>query len=462
MDRAGGHPPVEALFNPAELRAPLNGAMSPRWLRMVESGIGLERDWIERAGGPDRRQAFGTARAIRQELDPDPHEIVRSLITVDMPAAMRAAIADWLRARQEGVWQQVARTTHARLSATLAAGLKAGDSTTALRDRVKAALTRYADAEARRVARTEATAAMNLGEDLARAEAGIQWKEWIATIDSRTRGADPKKKSRFNHYAAHGQKVSQTGLFIVSGQKLKFPGDSSRGASAGNLVNCRCASVAAFDPPAAQPVSYPASPKAIPIPPVPEISHVGETSADFRKMVESTIKALPAKVLTGIRSAGITVRTGEFLTDAAPLLKSAKVPKQLREWNNIEGVFTSGKFPQVAVAEKYTLSDTTRASDRIDGVTRHEFGHAADCAFGLRSRRLLRTAFASDLERLPSDQEGSRLKKRLDYFLIISEAIAEGFAIINGGGAAPWIEEDFRRAFPRTIAALARIFAEVE
>jgi len=28
--------------------------------------------------------------------------------------------------------------------------------------------------------------------------------------------------------------------FIVSGEPLMFPGDGSKGASPGNLINCRC------------------------------------------------------------------------------------------------------------------------------------------------------------------------------------------------------------------------------
>lgn len=253
MERAGGHPPVEALFRPVELQRPFNRAMTNRWLRMTEVGIAFERSWIESASGESAKQRADRLRSVFQDASIDPDEYVRSMTLIEMPAAMRTAVADWLRNRQVGVWNWVAASTHSRLQQALAEGLKDGDTTDQLQKRVKASLKSYSNVQARRIARTEATGGMNFGEHLARLEARIEWKEWVATIDMRTRGADPKRKSRFNHYAAHGQKVANLATFVVSGEKLKYPGDSSQGASAGNLTNCRCAGVSAFDPPRAQP-----------------------------------------------------------------------------------------------------------------------------------------------------------------------------------------------------------------
>jgi hypothetical protein len=44
----------------------------------------------------------------------------------------------------------------------------------------------------------------------------------------------------YNHQEANGQKVGVNDPFIVSGQLLMYPGDSSLGASIGNTINCRC------------------------------------------------------------------------------------------------------------------------------------------------------------------------------------------------------------------------------
>lgn len=56
-------------------------------------------------------------------------------------------------------------------------------------------------------------------------------KEWSATIDNVTRPM---------HILAEGMQVDMEDVFVVGGENLLFPGDGSNGASAGNIVNCRC------------------------------------------------------------------------------------------------------------------------------------------------------------------------------------------------------------------------------
>lgn len=86
-----------------------------------------------------------------------------------------------------------------------------------------------------RAARTAVTRAENAGrqdaaEDLEKRGVILE-KEWIATLDGRTRHA---------HRRADGQTVENSEPFIVGGEKLMFPGDDSMGASGWNLYNCRC------------------------------------------------------------------------------------------------------------------------------------------------------------------------------------------------------------------------------
>jgi len=59
-------------------------------------------------------------------------------------------------------------------------------------------------------------------------------KEWAAVGDERVRPA---------HIAADGQTVRIEQVFTVDNESLRFPGDTSLGASIGNVVNCRCAQV---------------------------------------------------------------------------------------------------------------------------------------------------------------------------------------------------------------------------
>lgn len=62
--------------------------------------------------------------------------------------------------------------------------------------------------------------------------------QWITARDSRVRS--PATGSKFDHQKADGQVRKVGKPFRVSGEKLLFPGDRSLGASAGNIVNCRC------------------------------------------------------------------------------------------------------------------------------------------------------------------------------------------------------------------------------
>ena len=86
--------------------------------------------------------------------------------------------------------------------------------------------------QALRIARTETTFAMNRAKLISGEVSGLTMeKYWIAKIDSRTRDI---------HAYMNGKKVGQNELFDVGGEKMLHPGDRMNGASASNLVNCRC------------------------------------------------------------------------------------------------------------------------------------------------------------------------------------------------------------------------------
>lgn len=48
---------------------------------------------------------------------------------------------------------------------------------------------------------------------------------------------------RVSHVAANGQSQTGNTTFTVGGENLRYPGDSTLGASAGNVINCRCAAI---------------------------------------------------------------------------------------------------------------------------------------------------------------------------------------------------------------------------
>ncbi len=59
-------------------------------------------------------------------------------------------------------------------------------------------------------------------------------KNWLSRLD---------KSVRLSHLIAHSQKKDVDEPFIVQGQKLMFPTDTTLGASLSNIIRCRCISL---------------------------------------------------------------------------------------------------------------------------------------------------------------------------------------------------------------------------
>jgi len=86
---------------------------------------------------------------------------------------------------------------------------------------------------ARRISRTESTAAWNSGALAALAAEGRTHKKWLAHV----KGAN-SERTRESHRLANGQVVPLGRPFRVGGSLLMMPGDPS--APAHEVVNCRC------------------------------------------------------------------------------------------------------------------------------------------------------------------------------------------------------------------------------
>lgn len=92
-----------------------------------------------------------------------------------------------------------------------------------------------------RTARTAVTSAQNAGRqavyDKAKSMGLNLQKEWLATLDGRT---------RHDHGMADGQRVPLDGKFTVGGHKMKYPGDMS--APGWLVYNCRCTTITVEPP----------------------------------------------------------------------------------------------------------------------------------------------------------------------------------------------------------------------
>ena len=100
--------------------------------------------------------------------------------------------------------------------------------------------------QAERIVRTEATAAANQGIMQSATDIfpkGSLMKEWISSSDSRTRRFSKGDKADHAQMASHPP-IPYDELFQVptraGAQRMFRPADSSHGASAYNVINCRC------------------------------------------------------------------------------------------------------------------------------------------------------------------------------------------------------------------------------
>ncbi len=133
----------------------------------------------------------------------------------------------------------VSDTTKQAIREVVAEGIREGHTMHDIARSIRAAYGAFSGYRAERIARTEVVGASNAGSQMAAQVTGLVLnKEWISTRDERTRGADPKDE--FDHVSVDGQVQPMGQPYVVSGEELQFPGDGQSGASAGNVINCRC------------------------------------------------------------------------------------------------------------------------------------------------------------------------------------------------------------------------------
>ncbi len=129
--------------------------------------------------------------------------------------------------------QQITDTTLAQLQSTLEAGVQAGESIAQLSKRIDDLyLLQIIPNRSQTIAASEVAAANNYGSHEAAKASDLSLnKVWLATDDSHTRP---------DHREADGQTVGVDEPFKVGGSQLMYPGDISLGASADEIIRCRC------------------------------------------------------------------------------------------------------------------------------------------------------------------------------------------------------------------------------
>jgi uncharacterized protein with gpF-like domain len=102
---------------------------------------------------------------------------------------------------------------------------------------VRSTFNDIAESHARTIAQTETCAAYNGGRMEAMSHTGVEYKQWLSSGNANVRP---------DHQAANGQIVTIDAPFLVGGELLQHPGDSS--GSPGQVINCHCCFIAVDAP----------------------------------------------------------------------------------------------------------------------------------------------------------------------------------------------------------------------
>lgn len=151
---------------------------------------------------------------------------------------------NWILQNAASKVANITATTEAKIKAAVYETFEQNEDTSYLAKAIEYD-TAFSKTRSLRIARTEIVAASNAGSKYAMDQTGMQYyKIWVSARDARVRKT---------HASADGQKVEADEPFVVGGSKLLFPGDSSMGAAAKEIVNCRCTTVFEIKPEVAKP-----------------------------------------------------------------------------------------------------------------------------------------------------------------------------------------------------------------
>lgn len=188
-------------------------------------------------------------------------------------------------------------------------------------------------------------------------------------------------------------------------------------------------------------------------------------SPAFKLQVCSAWANLPPVVVDTLWHKGVQIELVPLLADALPDLAD-QAPRGWPggwTWKNVDAVHLPSSHRLVFAEWRLSLEGKIVRCNRIDGVFRHELGHAWDAA--VSSDRLVsespgfRLAYSKDLASMTPLQQ-----RELAYFVQEfpagrEETVAEIFAICLGGGSAIGKQVELREAFSSVFDLIERDLA---
>lgn len=146
---------------------------------------------------------------------------------------LNAKYLDWVETNGAELVKGINETTKKGLQKTISQGIQDGDSIPEIRARVQSIFDTATKSRANTIARTETHGSVSNGTYQTYNSAGLEKKEWLATLDPRTRDSH----LHLNRKVASMDEPFSNGLM--------YPGDSSGPAS--EVINCRCTLLPVID-----------------------------------------------------------------------------------------------------------------------------------------------------------------------------------------------------------------------
>lgn len=188
------------------------------------------------------------------------------------------------------------------------------------------------------------------------------------------------------------------------------------------------------------------------------ISRTATVSDDFYQKLLTASGTIPEPVWIKVEAAGWRVQLAEFVVEIVPGLTNTQ-PRGWPEettWANTDAVHLPGSRLLVLAEKRRNKRGEVVACGRVEGVLRHEMGHAfdmvagADAQFVSASPEFL-AAYLADIQTLVEEQ-----KTELAYYLQDQdagrqEAFAEAFGIVLGGGSDTRNQQAFSHSFPNVL-----------
>jgi len=147
------------------------------------------------------------------------------------------ALNSWIEIYGAQKVTQIQNTTKKIIADIIKKGMSEGLSNRDIAKKLRITGKITSNSRAMRIVRTETHTAAVKAVDESVASTRVKFeREWATARDERVRR--PDKWNKWDHVGADGERTSQDGKFMKTGEALDFPGDPK--GSAGNIIHCRC------------------------------------------------------------------------------------------------------------------------------------------------------------------------------------------------------------------------------